>query len=68
MRRQFHSDNARPCPRCDCTIATYTVDTELALIEVFCHGCHMTDEFVPNDHAARPMTAADVSASHRRTR
>lgn len=68
MKTTFHTDNARPCWRCSGTIATYTVDDAVTLIDVYCHGCHARDAFVANDHEPPLTTAAEISAAHRRTR
>jgi len=49
-------------------VAEYTIDTTVSLIEVHCTCCGRCDIFVPNDHTARPATAAEISAAHRSTR
>jgi hypothetical protein len=68
MKTKFVTDNARPCWSCSGTVAEYTINTMVSLIDVRCICCGKRDIFVPNDHAARPATAAEILAAHRTTR
>jgi hypothetical protein len=68
MKTKFVTNNARPCWSCSGTVAEYTIDMTMSLIEVRCIRCGRSDIFVPNDHTARPATAAEISAAHRSTR
>ena len=64
MKTQYHTDDAAPCWKCSGTIATYTVDDAVSLIDVLCVACHRTDVF--RALTAKPLEcAADVSAAHR---
>jgi hypothetical protein len=67
MRAKFGTDNAAPCWSCDGTIASYTVDDTVSLVDVYCHGCHRRDLFTRPD-VAPPETAAECSAMHRGSR
>jgi hypothetical protein len=63
MRQQFYSDNARPCWSCNGTIAEYTVDDTISLIDVVCIACRRRDVFRPTKPPADHVAA--VSAAHR---
>lgn len=65
MKRIFGTDNAKPCWKCSGTVAEYTLDSEVSLIDVLCLGCHHRDVFQPADAKAPLTTAAEVSAAHR---
>lgn len=65
MKTTFASDIAKPCWKCGGTIAEYTLDDAVSLIDVRCFGCHATDIFRPADSRAPLTTAAEVSAVHR---
>jgi hypothetical protein len=65
MKHIFGTDNAKPCWKCGGTIAEYTLDDAVSLIDVRCIGCHAADVFLPADSEVPLTTAAEVSAAHR---
>ena len=64
MRTQYHTDNGKPCWGCHGTIATYTLDSAVLLIDVQCLSCLRRDVFRPKSPLAE-QTAAAISAAHR---
>jgi hypothetical protein len=65
MKQVFYSDSGKPCWKCSGTIAEYTTDTEVSLIDVICRCCHRRDVFRPVGGFKFPETAAEISAAHR---
>lgn len=66
MRTTLHTDNAAPCWKCDGTIASYTVDDSVSLIDVLCVCCKHRDVFRPPTlFSATEVSPAQVSAAHR---
>jgi hypothetical protein len=65
MRRIFGTDSAKPCWRCNGTIAEYTTDATITtLIDARCVGCGAIDLFATPTGHATPATAAECSALH----
>lgn len=67
MTMSLHTDNAAPCWHCQCTVASYTVDDHVSLVDIHCHGCHRRDVFYRRADGS-PVTAAQISKAHRRFR
>lgn len=65
MRTMLGTDQARPCWRCNSTIASYTYDDQISLVTVRCASCHAPDAFYPRNTLLTPPTAAEISAAHR---
>ena len=65
MKTDFYTDRAKPCWSCSGTVARYTTDTEVSLIDVLCICCGRRDVFRPRDATAPLESAAQVSAAHR---
>lgn len=66
-RAIYYTDDSAPCWSCNGTIAEYTTDDTVSLIDIRCLCCWSTDAFRPPPGII-PTTAADVSAAHRATR
>ncbi len=67
MKTRFGTDNAAPCWSCQGTIASYTVDDTVSIVDVYCYGCHWRDLFTRPTNTM-PDTAAECSAMHREAR
>ena len=61
----YLTDNGRPCDRCRSTCATYAVDRDALVIDVFCNACGVQGWMQLSPLVTLPTRAAECSAIHR---